>query len=60
MITKYTRKQINQQARLHNLDFVTANDCEAILQEVILAAINAGADESKLIGGATNDNLSAH
>jgi hypothetical protein len=42
MITKYTRKQINQQARLHDLEFVTANDCEAILQEVILAAINAG------------------
>jgi hypothetical protein len=59
MITKYTRKQINQQARLHDLDFVTANDCEAILHEVILAAIEAGADESKLMGD-NNDSLHTH
>ena len=60
MIKKYTRKQINQQAPLHNLEFVKSIDCEKMLQLFVESAIEAGADADKLMGGVNYDNLHSH
>ena len=60
MIKKHTRKQINQQAPLHNLEFVKAIDCEKMLQLFVESAIEAGADADKLMEGVNYDNLHSH
>jgi hypothetical protein len=49
MITKYTIKQINQNATLHGIEFVTASDCEQVLQKFVEAAVKAGADLDKMM-----------
>ena len=46
---KYTRKQINLKATLHDKEFVTVDDAEAILEATFNAAVKAGADEVKLM-----------
>ena len=46
---KYTRKQINLKPVLHDKYFVVLEDIEAMLDMVVKAAVDAGADESKLM-----------
>ena len=46
---KYTRKQINVKAQLHDKEFVTLEDVNALMITITKAAINAGADEDKLM-----------
>lgn len=47
---KYTRKQINKNPdRFRNAEFVLYDDAHIILQMAVKAAIDAGADESKLM-----------
>ena len=48
MIKKYTRRNINQRATLHDLEFVAYQDVEQLLTSVLNAAVEAGADEDKL------------
>ena len=48
MIKKYTRRNINQRATLHDLEFVAYQDVEQLLTIVLNAAVEAGADEVKL------------
>ena len=48
MIKKYTRRNINQQARLHDLEFVVYDDVEQLLTVILNAAVEAGADADKL------------
>ena len=48
MIKKYTRRNINQRATLHDLEFVAYQDVEQLLTIVLNAAVKAGADEVKL------------
>lgn len=48
MIKKYTRRNINQQARLHDLEFVVYDDVEQLLTAILNAAVEAGADMDKL------------
>ena len=60
MIKKYTRKQINQQAPLHNAEFVKVADCEKLLQLFVESAVDAGADADKLMNGVSYDNVHTH
>ncbi len=47
---KYTRKQINKTPdRFRKAEFVLYEDAHTMLQMVVKAAIDAGADESKLM-----------
>ena len=47
---KYNLKQINQnQDRFRKAEFVTTDDALAAMFELAKAAVNAGADESKLM-----------
>ena len=49
-MNKYTRKQINKNPdRFRNAEFVLYEDAHYLLQAVTKAAVNAGADESKLM-----------
>lgn len=48
MIKKYTRRNINQQARLHDKEFCVYDDVEYILTIILNAAVEAGADADKL------------
>ena len=48
MIKKYTRRNINQQARLHDKEFVVYDDVEQLLMNILNAAVEAGADADKL------------
>ena len=48
MIKKYTRRNINQRATLHDLEFVAYNDVEQLLMSILNAAVEAGANEDKL------------
>lgn len=47
---KYTRKQINLKPDLHGKQFVTVEDAVNALVELGEAAVEAGADESKMMG----------
>lgn len=49
MIKKYTRRNINQRASLHDLEFVAYNDVERLLTNVLNTAVECGADEVKLM-----------
>lgn len=51
MITKYTRKNINQNPQLHSEEFVLMRDCEEALQKFVDAAVKAGADLGELMKG---------
>lgn len=51
MITKYTRKDINKNPQLHSEEFVLRRDCEEALQKFVDAAIKAGVDLDKMMGG---------
>ena len=49
MIKKYTRRLINQKATLHDLEFVAYDDVERLLTDILNAAVEAGADEVRLM-----------
>jgi len=46
---KYTRKQINLKAHLHGKSFVLYKEVEEVMTMLVKAAIEAGADEDKLM-----------
>ena len=46
---KYKRRTINQKPDLHDKYFVVYEDIEAILDMVVKAAVDAGADKDKLM-----------
>ena len=48
-MNKYNRKQINLKPALHNREYVTVEDAEAALMNLMKAAVKAGADEDKMM-----------
>ena len=46
---KYTRKQINKNALLHNKEFVTVDDAVELMDVIFKVAIENGADAEKLM-----------
>ena len=48
-MNKYTRKQINLNAELHNKKFVVYEDLENDITDLVSMAIKCGADEDKLL-----------
>ena len=46
---KYTRTQINQNALLHDHEFVKLQDVEALVMELMKVAVESGADKVKLM-----------
>lgn len=48
VINKYKRRTINQNALLHDKEFVVLEDVEEIIVSVIKMAVKCGADEKKL------------
>ena len=46
---KYTRKQINKNASLHDKEFITLDDALEIIEKFADAAIKAGANERGLL-----------
>jgi len=48
-MNKYTRKQINKNASLHNKEFVAIDDVNEALMKVAKLAIECGADEAKMM-----------
>lgn len=48
MIKKYKRRSINQNALLHEHEFVVYDDVENLLTRMLNAAVKAGADIDKL------------
>ncbi len=48
MINKYKRRTINQNALLHDKEFVEYEDVEQLLIQVVAMAVKCGADEKKL------------
>jgi hypothetical protein len=49
MIKKYTRRNIIQKASLHDEKFVVYADVNELLVNFVNAAIDAGADENKMM-----------
>jgi len=54
-MNKYTRRTINQKAYLHDKEYVTVEDAEALLIALANAAVKAGADESKMMEYMTDE-----
>jgi len=48
-MNKYTRKQINVKAQLHDKEFITVEDATAALVQLANIAVGCGADEDKLM-----------
>jgi len=48
-MNKYTRKQINKNASLHDKEFVAYDDTLEALEKLANAAIQAGADKAKMM-----------
>ena len=48
-MNKYKRRTINQKAHLHDKEFVVYEDVEEVLIKLTEVAIEAGADEKKLL-----------
>ena len=48
MMIKYKRRTINQKADLHDHEFVTIEDVEKLIINVIEMAVKCGADKNKL------------
>ena len=55
MINKYKRRTINQKADLHEHEFVTYEDVESLITQVIGVAVKCGADEKKLMEFFSNE-----
>jgi len=49
MITKYSRKQINLKATLHNKEFALVDEVEQLIMQVLNDAVTAGAEPDKLM-----------
>ena len=50
-MNKYTRKQINKNASLHDKEFITTDDIEILMQKISKFAIfECGVDEVKRMG----------
>lgn len=48
-MNKYTRRQINQNALLHDKEFVTVDDAMKLVTDVAAKAVEIGADEVKMV-----------
>ena len=48
-MTKYTRKQINKNASIHNKEFVIVDDVSEMMRTILIRAVECGADEDKLM-----------
>ena len=48
-MNKYTRRTINQKAYLHDKEYVTVEDATEALMLLARAAVEAGADEDKMM-----------
>ena len=48
MIKKYTRRNINQRASLHDKEFVDYDDVAQLITDIMNAAVEAGADADKI------------
>lgn len=48
-MNKYTRRQINKKASLHGKEFVTYDDATKAMMQLLMRAVKAGADETKLM-----------
>jgi len=48
-MTKYTRKQINKNASIHNKEFVIVDDVSEMMRTILIHAVECGADEDKLM-----------
>ena len=48
-MTKYTRKQINKNASIHNKEFVIVDDVSDMMRTILIHAVECGADEDKLM-----------
>jgi len=46
---KYKRRTINQKPELHDKEFVTVDDAQELMMKIAKAAVEAGADEDKLM-----------
>lgn len=49
MLTKYTRKQLNQIGFDKDVKYVLASDAEKLLMQFIEVAVESGADQDKLL-----------
>lgn len=47
-MNKYKRRTINQNALLHDKEFVVIDDVEELITKVISIAVKCGADKKKL------------
>ena len=47
-MNKYKRRTINQNALLHDKEFVVLEDVEEIIVSIIKTAVKCGADKAKL------------
>ncbi len=54
---KYTRKQINKNALIHDKEFVTVDDAESALADLFDKSVEAGVDTDKLME-LFNENIS--
>jgi hypothetical protein len=48
-VRKYKRKAINQDASLHEHEFITYNDALGLMESLTNAAIEAGASKDKMM-----------
>jgi len=48
-MTKYTLKQINKNAAIHNKEFVIVDDVSEMMRTILIHAVECGADEDKLM-----------
>ena len=48
-MTKYTLKQINKNAVLHDKEFVVVDDVSEMMRTILIHAVECGADEDKLM-----------
>ena len=48
-MNKYTRKQINKNASLHDKEFITMDDVNEVLMKIAKHAVECGADEDKMM-----------
>ena len=53
---KYKRRTINQNALLHDNEFVTVDDVEKLMMQIIKVAVESGADKDKLLEVLGNEN----
>jgi len=54
-MNQYTRKDINVKTQLHGKKFITIEDAQQIMLELMERAVECGAEESKLMEFFSNE-----